>query len=52
MLDALGHEIAAHPKRLLPVDAALIERLQTLVAGVEVDLNQPLPPEPDDVELL
>lgn len=51
ILDALGHEIAEHPERLVPVDAALIERLQTLVAGVEVDLDQPLPPEPDDVEL-
>ena len=29
MLDALGHEIAEHPERLVPVDAALIERLQT-----------------------
>jgi hypothetical protein len=35
----------------VPVDAALIEQLQTLVAGVEVDLDQLLSPDPDDVEL-
>jgi antitoxin PrlF len=51
MLDALAHELAEHPERLVPVDAALIEQLQTLVAGVEVDLDQLLSPDPDDVEL-
>lgn len=51
MLDALAHEITDHPERLVPVEVALIERLQTLVASVEVDLEQPLPFVPDAVEL-
>lgn len=51
VLHALAQDIDEHPEVLQPVDAAFVERLQTLVAGVEVDLEQPLPPEPDDVEL-
>lgn len=30
MLDALGHEITEHPERLVPVDAALIERNRSI----------------------
>ena len=51
VLHALAQDIDEHPEVLQPVDAAFVERLQTLVAGVEVDLEQPLPPEPDDGEL-
>ncbi len=51
VLHTLAQDIDEHPEVLQPVDAAFVERLQTLVAGVEVDLEQPLPPEPDDVEL-
>ena len=51
VLHALAQDIDEHPEVLQPVDAAFVERLQTLVACVEVDLEQPLPPEPDDVEL-
>lgn len=42
------HEIGEPAMRLVPIDAVLIERLRALIAGVEVDLNQPLPHEVDD----
>jgi antitoxin PrlF len=42
-LDFLARDIAAHPERLRAVDAGLIQRLQSLVGGIEVDLNATLP---------
>src|SRR5690554_47887 len=41
-LDFLAHDIASHPERLQAVDAGLVERIQTLVGAVEVDLDAPL----------
>ena len=48
MLDALADDIDCHPEILRPVPAELVYRIRSLVGGVEVDLNQPLPPETDD----
>ena len=41
-LSFLTRDIAAHPERLQAVDAALVERLRSLVGEVEVDLNAAL----------
>jgi len=41
-LGFLAHDIASHPERLQSVDARLAQRLQSLVGGVEVDLDAPL----------
>jgi antitoxin PrlF len=38
----LARDIATHPERLQAVDAALAQRLQSLVGDVEVDLSAPL----------
>ena len=35
MLDAMTHEIAEHPERLVPIDAALIERFQSLACAAQ-----------------
>lgn len=48
LLRALAQDIDEHPEVLQPVDAAFIERMRRLVAGVVVDLGQPLAPELDD----
>ncbi len=42
-LEFLAREIADHPDRLQPVDAGLVEHIQSLVGRVEVDLDAPLP---------
>lgn|SRR5690554_8131363 len=41
-LGFLAHDIASHPERLESVDASLVQRLQSLVDGVEVDLDAAL----------
>jgi antitoxin PrlF len=41
-LSFLAQDIAAHPKRLLNLDAGLARRIRKLVTGVEVDLDAPL----------
>ena len=41
-LGLLARDISAHPERLQAVDADLVERIRTLVVGVEVDLDAPL----------
>ena len=41
-LGFLARDIAAHPERLQAVDARLVQRLRSLVGGVEVDLDAPL----------
>mgnify|MGYP001574518420 FL=1 len=38
-LDFLAADIARHPERLQAVDGALVQRLQALVGGVDVDLD-------------
>lgn len=41
-LGFLAGDIAHHPERLQPLDARFVQRIQSLVSGVEVDLDQPL----------
>ena len=41
-LDFLARDIARHPERLQAVDTGLVQRLQALVGGVEVNLDAPL----------
>lgn len=43
----LEADMAKHPGRLRPITAEWLNELQSLVAGVEVDLDAPLPEEPD-----
>lgn len=38
-LGFLAHDMASHPERLQGVDADLVQHLQTLVGGIEVDLD-------------
>lgn len=46
-LGFLARDIANHPERLQAVDAGLVQRLQSLVDKIEVDLDAALPA--DDV---
>ena len=41
-LGFLAPDIASHPERLRAVDAGLVQRLQSLVGGLEVDLDAAL----------
>jgi antitoxin PrlF len=41
-LDFLARDIASHPERLRAVDVGLVQRLQSLVGGIEVDLDAAL----------
>lgn len=41
-LGFLAHDLANHPERLQAVDAGLVQRLQSLVGSVEVDLDAAL----------
>ena len=38
-LGFLARDIASHPERLQAVDARLVQRIQSLVGGIEVDLD-------------
>lgn len=38
-LSFLARDIASHPERLQAVDASLVRRIRSLVAGIEVDLD-------------
>ena len=40
----LSRDIANHPERLKIVDATLVQRLQSLVGHIDVDLDAALPP--------
>ena len=42
-LGFLARDMASHPERLRAVDAGLVQRLQSLVGGIEVDLDAALP---------
>lgn len=42
-LSFLAQDMVNHPERLQAVDTGFVERLQTLVAGIEVDLDSVLP---------
>ena len=41
-VERLARDIARHPERLQAVDTGLVQRLQALVGGVEVNLDAPL----------
>jgi len=41
-LGFLARDIASHPERLRAMDAGLVQRLQSLVGGIEVDLDAAL----------
>lgn len=41
-LDFLARDLAEHPERLRALDAGLVQRIQTLVGGVGIDLDAPL----------
>ena len=38
-LGFLARDLASHPERLQAVDASFVQRLQSLVGGIEVDLD-------------
>jgi len=42
ILDVLAADIDLNPKRLLGIDACLLERIKSLVGPFEVDLTAPL----------
>jgi len=42
-LDFLARDISSHPERLQVIDASFVQRLQSLVGGIAVDLDAPLP---------
>lgn len=44
-LTFLARDIASHPERLGAIDAALVQRINSLVEGVEVDLDEALSPD-------
>jgi antitoxin PrlF len=48
MMALLDQDIARAPERLKPITPDLVQRLQTLVGDLEVDLEAPLP---DEVEI-
>lgn len=41
-LEFLKRDITEHPERLRAMDAGLVPRIQSLVGGIEVDLDAPL----------
>jgi antitoxin PrlF len=41
-LGFLAQDIGRHPERLKALDATLVDRLRSLVRGIEVDLDAPL----------
>lgn len=41
-LGFLAQDITRHPERLQPVDSGLVQRIQSLVGGIEMDLDAPL----------
>ena len=44
-LNTLVGIVQAYEATYVPVDGALVDRIRSIVAGVEVDLDKPLPPE-------
>lgn len=49
MLASLDLEVEERPWRIRSIDAAFVSRIQALTAGVDVDLDRPLPLEPGDM---
>ena len=44
-LEFLSNDIVNHPERLQSVDGAFVQRLQTLVGNIDVDLDAALLPD-------
>jgi antitoxin PrlF len=44
-LHLLAKDISIHPERLQAIDAQTVAALQTLVQGVDIDLDALLPPD-------
>lgn len=44
-LSFLADDMAKHPDRLAPVYSGVVQHIQSLTAGVDVDLNAPLSPD-------
>jgi antitoxin PrlF len=44
-LGFLANDFAQHPERLQTIDTGLVQRIRSLVGGIEVDLNSALSPE-------
>lgn len=42
-LGFLARDMTGHPERLQAIDVALVQRIQTLAGGIEVDLDAALP---------
>lgn len=40
--------VQAYEATYMPIDGTLVDRIRSIVAGVEVDLDKPLPPELGD----
>ena len=43
-LSFLSNDLAQHPERLQTIDASLVQRIRSLVGGIDVDLNTALLP--------
>ena len=43
-LSFLSTDLAQHPERLQTIDASLVQRIRSLVGGIDVDLNTALSP--------
>ncbi len=41
-LEFLARDISSHPERLVAVDVGLVQRIQSLVDNVKIDLDAPL----------
>jgi antitoxin PrlF len=41
-LSFLTRDVATHPERLQAIDSAFVQRMQSLVEGIDVDLDAPL----------
>ena len=41
-LGFLARDIASHPERLQAIDSTFVQRIQSLTAGIEIDLDAPL----------
>ncbi len=46
-LTFLANDIGQNPQHVTPVSPGLVDRVRSLVSGVEIDLNQPLSDEDD-----
>lgn len=44
-LQLLERDLRQHPERILPIDGQLLEQIDDLVGGLDVDLDAPLPPD-------